>query len=187
MNKKHGLLFVLSSPSGGGKTTITKALLQRNPALTLSVSVTTRAPRPHEVDGKDYHFISQETFISMRDQDAFVEWAEVFGNFYGTPKAPLEKAIEHRQKVLLDLDWQGRASLYALFPKQTVTIFIAPPSLEELERRLRARVSDSEEVIALRMKEAEAQMAHAKEYGHVVINDDLECAIEAVENIILQK
>lgn len=187
MSKQHGLLFVLSAPSGGGKTTITKALLQRHPALTLSVSVTTRPPRAYEIDGKDYHFISQEAFLSMRDQDAFVEWAEVFGNFYGTPKAPLEKAIEQGQKVLLDLDWQGRKSLVDLFPKQTVSIFIVPPSLEELERRLRARVSDSEEVIALRMKEAEAQMAHSKEYDHVVINDDLERAVEAVEGIIIVK
>ena len=170
---RRGILFVVSSPSGAGKTTLTRRLLDKDGGTELSISYTTRAPRPGEVDGRDYSFVGESTFHRMRDEGAFLEWAEVFGHLYGTPIAPVMQAIEEGRDVLFDIDWQGAQQLAERARGDLVTVFILPPSRGALEDRLRRRAQDTDEVVARRMAQADAEMSHYAEYGYVIVNDDL--------------
>ncbi len=182
--KRRGLLFVLSSPSGAGKTTISRALLARNPNLSVSVSVTTRPPRPGEVDGKDYHFITKDKFDEMVKNDELLEHAKVFRNYYGTPLEPVKQALENSQDIIFDIDWQGTQQLKQKLDDDIVTTFILPPSKEELERRLRARQQDEESVIIERMKKAADEISHYSEYTYVIINNDLDHSISQAQAIL---
>lgn len=182
--KRRGLLFVLSSPSGAGKTTISRALLARNPDLNVSVSVTTREPRPGEVDGKDYHFISKDKFDEMVKNDELLEHAKVFRNYYGTPLEPVKKALDDEQDIIFDIDWQGTQQLKQKLDDDIVTVFILPPSKDELERRLRARQQDEEHVIIERMKKAADEISHYSEYTYVIINTDLDQSISKAQAIL---
>ena len=173
---RRGILFVVSSPSGAGKTTLTRRLLDKDDGTELSISYTTRAPRPGEVDGRDYSFVGESTFQRMRDEGAFLEWAEVFGHLYGTPIAPVMQAIEEGRDVLFDIDWQGAQQLAERARGDLVTVFILPPSRDALEDRLRRRAQDTDEVVARRMAQADAEMSHYAEYGYVIVNDDLDRA-----------
>jgi guanylate kinase len=181
---RRGLALVLSSPSGAGKTTISRALLALEPELELSVSVTTRAMRPGETDGKDYHFISRDRFGGMVQAGALLEHATVFDNGYGTPRAPVEAALSAGRDVLFDIDWQGTQQVAARMRDDLVTVFILPPSAEELKRRLIQRAADSPEVIARRMAKAADEMSHFPEYDYVVINRDLDRSIGEVRAIL---
>ena len=179
----EGCLIVISGPSGAGKTTLCSMLLKEFPNLEFSVSFTTRPPRPGEVNGKDYWFVSKEEFLKRIEEGDFLEWAEVYGNLYGTSKSQIEKALKEGKNLLLVLDTQGALRVKELFP-EAVLIFILPPSLEELERRLRKRGADGEEVIARRLKEAEREMEKAELYDFVVVNDDLEGAFKELREIV---
>lgn len=181
--KRRGLLFVLSSPSGAGKSTIARMLMATDDGIALSVSATTRPIRPGEVDGRDYHFVSAETFEQMVADGAFLEWAHVFGHRYGTLKSEVMKAIEGGRDVLLDIDWQGTQQLKQVDP-DIVRVFILPPSMAELERRLRGRGTDADEVIDRRMERAAAEISHWAEYDYVLINNDAEKCRELVHNIL---
>lgn len=182
--KRRGLLFVLSSPSGAGKTTITRALLERDPHLTISVSVTTRTPRPGEVNGKDYHFISKEEFDAMVEGNLLLEHAKVFGNYYGTPLGPVEDALANSQDIIFDIDWQGTQQLKQKLVNDLVTVFILPPSKVELERRLRGRQQDDENIIRDRMKKASDEISHYSEYDYIIINTELEHSIATAQSIL---
>lgn len=173
---RRGLLLVMSSPSGAGKTTLSRRLLAADANIAMSVSVTTRAARPGEVDGRDYRFISKEKFASMRDGGELLEWAEVFGNFYGTPRQPVEEALAKGRDVLFDIDWQGTQQLAQAMEDDLVRIFILPPSADELRDRLIRRAQDSATVVAKRMAEASREISHWPEYDYVVVNDDIEQA-----------
>jgi guanylate kinase len=181
---RRGLMLVLSSPSGAGKSTISKALLAAEPQLAMSVSATTRTPRPGEVDGKDYHFIALERMKTMIDNGEFLEHAKVFDNYYGTPKAPVEAALAAGKDVLFDIDWQGTQQVAANARPDLVTVFVLPPSVEELERRLRGRAQDPEEVIQKRMSKAADEMSHWPEYDYVIVNRDLDVSIASVRSIL---
>jgi len=181
--KRRGLLFVLSSPSGAGKSTIARMLLAEDDGIAMSVSATTRPPRPGEVDGEDYHFVSDERFTELVASGAFLEWATVFGNRYGTLKSEVTKTIEGGRDVLLDIDWQGTQQLKQVDP-DIVRAFILPPSMEELERRLRHRGTDGEEVIQKRMDRAANEISHWAEYDYVLINNNAEKCRELVHNIL---
>ena len=182
--QRRGLMFILSSPSGAGKTTISRMLLQRDPEIKLSVSATTRPMREGEVDGKDYHFVSQEQFDQMVENSEFLEWATVFGNSYGTPKAQVKAGLREGQDYLFDIDWQGTQQLYQKMEVDVVRVFILPPSLEELQRRLNGRGTDSPEVIAARMERARAEISHWDGYDYVVVNDDVESCYAQVCEIL---
>lgn len=164
----------MSSPSGAGKTTLSRKLLASDKNITMSVSVTTRPSRPSEVDGKDYHFITKERFAQMRDRNELLEWAEVFGNFYGTPRKPVEEALAKGRDVLFDIDWQGTQQLAQAMSEDLVRVFILPPSAEELQNRLINRQQDSSSVVAKRMAEASREISHWPEYDYVVVNDEVE-------------
>ena len=181
---RRGLLFVLSSPSGAGKTTITRSLLENDPGLRVSISVTTRPPRPGEVDGKDYHFITKAQFDSMVEGNQLLEHAKVFGNHYGTPLRPVEEALANSQDIVFDIDWQGTQQLVEKARDDLVSIFILPPSWRELERRLFSRAEDTPAEINKRMAKATDEMSHWAEYDYVIINRDLESSIEAVRAIL---
>ena len=181
--KREGILFVVSAPSGAGKTTLCKRMIDLFPNLGHSVSFTTRAPRGSEKDGIDYHFVNADTFRRMIDDDAFVEWAQVHDNFYGTALQTLEEARRQGADVLLDIDFQGAAQL----KKQdvgAVFVFIAPPNMTELERRLRQRGTDSDEVIACRLDNAAGELREAQWYDYIVINDDIDRAAKQLQGII---
>jgi guanylate kinase len=180
------LLLVLSSPSGAGKTTLTRRLRERFPALRFSVSHTTRKPRVNEVDGKDYHFVSREQFQALVDNDSFVEWAEVHGNFYGTSRAEIERAKSDANccGILFDIDYQGARQIRAKQP-DVVTIFILPPSMDELLRRLRGRASETEDVVARRFEAAKVEIEHYGFFDYLVVNDDLERAFEHLVSVVL--
>jgi len=182
--ERRGLLLVISSPSGAGKTTLTRRLLDSDPSITMSVSVTTRAPRPGEVDGKDYLFISMEKFNAMRDSGELLEWAEVFGNCYGTPKAPVQASLAVGRDVLFDIDWQGTQQLAQVMPEDLVRIFILPPSAEALQDRLIRRAQDSVVTVAKRMAEAAREISHWAEYDYVIVNHDLETSDREIRAIL---
>lgn len=182
--ERRGLMFVLSSPSGAGKTTLTRMLIDEIPDLRMSVSVTTRSMRPGEVDGKDYYFVDQAKFDAMVANDELLEWAKVFGNCYGTPKAPVEAALAAGRNVLFDIDWQGAQQLHSRAPSDMVSVFILPPSVQALEQRLHTRAQDSEEIIRERMKKAGDEMSHFDAYDYIVVNDNIGVAFEAVKSIL---
>jgi len=182
--KRRGLMFVLSSPSGAGKTTIAHRLLQEDAEIVLSVSVTTRPIRPGETDGLDYRFTDRAGFKAMIEADEFLEWAEVFGHLYGTPKAQIKAGLKDGQDFLFDIDWQGTQQLYQRMETDVVRVFLLPPSIEALEARLRSRGTDSEEVIQSRMARARAEISHWDGYDYVVINDDMETCFHEVHGIL---
>ncbi|WP_419902424.1 guanylate kinase [Kiloniella sp.] len=182
--KRRGLMLVLSSPSGAGKTTISRILLDKENELTLSVSATTRRKRPGEVHGKDYYFVSVKEFDEMVERGDMLEYATVFDNKYGTPREPVEKGLSGGQDVLFDIDWQGTQQVAARAANDIVRVFILPPSLKELERRLYARAQDSEEVVKGRMSKAADEMSHWAEYDYIIINENVEKSVEDVQAIL---
>ncbi|KTR06115.1 guanylate kinase [Aureimonas ureilytica] len=181
---RRGLMLVISSPSGAGKSTIARTLLDLDPKFSLSISVTTRKRRPSEIDGVHYHFITVEEFERLRSTDALLEWAEVHGNLYGTPRASAEKAMREGRDMLFDIDWQGARQLQEQAKTDIVSIFILPPSMEELAQRLTRRAEDSKETIAMRLKNACVEIERWRDYEYVVINDDLDRAFSAVLSIV---
>jgi len=181
---RRGIMLVLSSPSGAGKSTISRNLLESDPSFELSISVTTRARRGSEIDGRHYHFRSRREFESMRDNDELLEWAEVHGNFYATPRAPAEKALAEGRDMLFDIDWQGAEQLREKMRADIVSIFILPPTMRELKGRLRRRAEDADEVIAARLANARAEIEHWRDYDYVVVNDDLDAAFAQVQAIV---
>ena len=181
---RRGLMLVLSSPSGPGRTSISRALLAREPGLSMSVSATTRPKRPGEVAGRDYHFVDTETFGLMVNRDELLEHAKVFGNYYGTPRAPVEASLASGHDVLFDIDWQGTQQLRQTAGRDLVAIFILPPSTRELEKRLTSRAQDSARVVAERMAKAADEMSHWPEYDYVLVNEDLETSTAAVVSIL---
>jgi guanylate kinase len=183
MTKKRGRLFVITAPSGAGKSSLIKALLKSDPALGLSISYTTRPPRPGEKNGREYHFVDDKAFLAMRERGEFLESAEVHGNRYGTSKKVIQEALEKGQDLLLEIDWQGARQVRRLYP-DCVGVFILPPSVEELERRMRARGQDSEEVIRRRLDNAREELAHAGEFNYAIINKDFDTARGELAGII---
>lgn len=181
---RRGLMFILSSPSGAGKTTLSRMLLAKDAEIKLSVSATTRPPRPGEVDGVHYHFVLESQFDQMVEEDDFYEWAHVFGHRYGTPKGIIRTALKQGQDFLFDIDWQGTQQLYQKDQQDVVRVFILPPSIDELHRRLQGRATDSAEVIAARMERARAEISHWDGYDYVIINDDVDVCFEKVRAIL---
>ena len=181
---RRGLLFILSSPSGAGKTTISRKLLAADEQIKLSVSATTRPPREGEVDGLHYQFVSDDDFDRMVDEDDFYEWAHVFDNRYGTPKGAIREALKEGEDFLFDIDWQGTQQLKQKDDQDVVTVFILPPSLAELRSRLEGRATDSGDVIDGRMARARDEISHWAEYDYVVVNDDVEQCFEKVREIL---
>lgn len=181
---RRGLMLVLSSPSGAGKTTVARRLLADDPEMTMSVSVTTRPPRDGEKDGVDYQFVDETKFARMVDEERFLEHAMVFGNAYGTPRTYVEKALKAGHDVLFDIDWQGTQQLGLRARGDLASVFLLPPSMEELASRLRDRAQDSNEVVRDRMIKAAAEMSHWAEYDYVLINNDLEHTVDAVRAIL---
>lgn len=177
-------MLVLSSPSGAGKSTISRALLEKHPDLTMSVSATTRPMRPGEVEGKDYYFIDTDKFQNMVAAGEFLEHANVFDNYYGTPRGPVEEALRAGKDVLFDVDWQGTQQLRQNARDDLASIFILPPSVEELERRLYARAQDPEEVVKRRMAKATSEMSHWAEYDYIIVNQDIPQSVAEAEAIL---
>lgn len=184
LGQRRGLMLVLSSPSGAGKTTITRRILERDAELTISVSVTTRPQRPGEIDGVHYHFIDKAEFDRRVAANQLLEYATVFGNSYGTPRGPVEASLAAGRDVVADVDWQGTQQLQQNFRDNMVSVFVLPPSLDELERRLRSRAQDSAAVVAERMEKAADEMSHWAEYDYVIVNDRLEESIAHVATIL---
>jgi guanylate kinase len=182
--ERRGLMFVLSSPSGAGKTTLSRMLVKETPALKMSVSATTRPMRPGEVEAKDYYFVDQQRFDVMIANGELLEWATVFGNRYGTPRGPVEASLVAGHDVLFDIDWQGTQQLRSRSPNDVVSVFILPPSVSALEQRLHTRAQDSEDVIRGRMKKAGDEMSHFDAYDYIVVNDNIGIAFEAVRSIL---
>jgi guanylate kinase len=187
MSSKRGYILVLSSPSGAGKSTLARQLLQDDglPTPKLSVSLTTRQRRPSEIDGTHYHFIDEVSFLQRRDQGALLEWAEVHGNFYGTPREPVERALSQGHIMLFDIDWQGTEQVRAAMPDDTVTVFVLPPSFEELRARITRRAEDKPDVIEKRLENACDEMTHWRDYDYVITNTDLGEAYEQLRAIYL--
>ncbi|MEX6633806.1 guanylate kinase [Hyphococcus lacteus] len=181
---RRGLMFILSSPSGAGKTTLADRLLTKDGEMVLSVSVTTRPRRPGESHGKDYFFVTEEEFFRMRDNNEFMEWANVFGYYYGTPTSLVQDTLRQGKDVLFDIDWQGAQQLDEVAGEDVVKVFILPPSREELERRLRKRAQDPEDVVQKRMAKADAEMSHWAEYDYVIVNYDLIESEELLRSIL---
>jgi guanylate kinase len=181
---RRGILIVLSSPSGAGKSTITRAMLEREPDLQFSVSVTTRKPRAGEIDGHHYHFIDKDRFDRMVKQGALLEHAGVFGSYYGTPRAPIDAALVAGRDVILDLDWQGTQQLKQAMRDDVVSVFILPPDRATLEKRLKSRAQDSDEVVRQRMVKSADELSHWPEYDYVIVNDDLEHSVAQTKAIL---
>ena len=181
---RRGIMLVVSSPSGAGKTTLTRNLLAQEQNISLSISVTTRARRPSEIDHVHYHFISMPEFESLRDGGGLLEWAAVHGNCYGTPRAPVETALSAGQDMLFDIDWQGTRQLYQTMRRDIVSVFVLPPSADELKARLERRAEDSAEIIARRLRNAIEEIAHWNEYDHVLVNDDLDRSFAQLRAIL---
>ncbi|WP_421791382.1 guanylate kinase [Hyphobacterium sp.] len=181
---RRGMMLVLSSPSGAGKTTLSKRLIMHHPDVVLSVSATTRAPRPKEVDGEDYFFIDKGHFEAQIKENGFFEHARVFDHYYGTPKGPVEEALSDGRDVIFDIDWQGAQQLAEQAPKDVVRVFILPPSMRLLEDRLRKRGQDSDEIIQGRMARSEAEISHWQEYDYCIVNEDFSGALEELELIL---
>ena len=173
---RRGVLLVISSPSGAGKTSLSRRLIADHPELALSVSATTRAPRPGELDGREYHFVDAAAFRKLVDEDAFLEWAEVHEHRYGTPRAPIMQALSVGRDVLFDIDWQGAAAIASRASADTVRVFILPPSMKALAERLHSRAQDAEDVIARRLGRAKGEIAKWADYDYVIVNDDFERA-----------
>jgi guanylate kinase len=184
LTRRRGLMLVLSSPSGAGKTTLSRRLLQTDPDIVMSVSATTRAPRPNEVDGQDYFFVSPQRFDEMVKAGEFLEHAIVFGNQYGTPRMPVMAALEAGKDVLFDIDWQGTQQLKMQAREDLASVFVVPPSKAELERRLRIRAQDSEDVVKARMAKANDELSHWAEYDYLLMNDDIQHAQGKLEEIL---
>jgi guanylate kinase len=182
--ERRGLMFVLSSPSGAGKTTLSRLLIERVQGLALSVSATTRPMRPGEVDGRDYRFVDTATFAAMVKRDELLEWATVFDNRYGTPRAPVEAALSSGRDVLFDIDWQGTQQLREKARADVVSVFILPPSAADLESRLHTRAQDSDEVIRGRMDRAAHELSHWAEYDYIIINRNVDEAFAEVNSIL---
>ena len=182
--QRRGLLIVLSSPSGAGKTTISRMLLDADPEVTMSISATTRPKRPGEVEGEDYHFVDDAEFDRLIEANEFVEWAPVFGYRYGTPKAPVKQALRDGGDILFDIDWQGTQQLHSAMGEDLVRIFILPPSMAELERRLRSRGTDPEQVVADRMQRAASEISHWAEYDYVLVNEETDDCLADVRKIV---
>lgn len=181
---RRGLMFILSSPSGAGKTTISRRLLERDGHIRMSISATTRPMRPGEVDGRDYHFLSQPEFDRMVEAGEFMEWAHVFGHSYGTPKAQIKAGLKDGVDYLFDIDWQGTQQLYQKAETDVVRVFLLPPSIAELRRRLTSRGTDSAEVIAARMERARAEISHWDGYDYVVVNNDIDGCFAQVRQVL---
>lgn len=182
---RRGLLLILSSPSGAGKSTLAKMLMQWDPTIRFSVSATTRAPRPGEVDGREYYFRSRAEFEDMVAAGEMLEHAEVFGNFYGSPKGPVQVAMAEGRDTLFDIDWQGGQQIRnSALGRDVVSVFVLPPSIAELERRLRGRAQDSDEVIAGRMAKSQAEISHWAEYDYVLVNDDLDKTFNSLLTVL---
>jgi guanylate kinase len=181
---RRGLMLVLSSPSGAGKSTIARHLMEQDKDIDLSVSVTTRGRRPSEIDGVHYHFIDKATFERMRADGELLEWAEVHGNCYGTPKAPVERALAAGRDVLFDIDWQGADQVAKAMPQDLVRIFVLPPTMTELAARLERRAEDKADVIARRLANARAEISHWRDYDYVLINKDLQTSLEKAQAIL---
>ncbi len=181
---RRGLCLILSSPSGAGKTTLARALLGSAAGLAHSISVTTRPPRPGEAEGVDYFFVTRDRFESAREAGELIEWAEVFGNLYGTPAQPVMRALAEGRDILFDIDWQGAAQIASLLPGDTARVFILPPSAEELSRRIYARGTDARDVIENRMKAAANEISHWEEYDYVVVNTNVEDSLSALQAIL---
>ena len=182
---RRGLLYILSSPSGAGKTTLARRLVAADPNITLSVSVTTRKSRPGETDGVDYHFTDHARFEAMKTSGALLEWARVFDNFYGTPRTAVDAAIQAGRDVLFDIDWQGAQQLSEKMPGDVVRVFVLPPSGSVLETRLKSRAQDPPDVVARRMAAASAEISHWPEYDYVIVNTDLDDSVRAVTAILV--
>jgi guanylate kinase len=181
---RRGLMLVISSPSGAGKSTIARTLMDRDQQISLSVSVTTRPRRQSEIEGVHYHFVSQREFERLRDSDSLLEWAQVHGNYYGTPREAVETAMGEGRDMLFDIDWQGAQQLQEKMSADVVSIFILPPTMAELQSRLHRRAEDSEEVIQTRLNNSRAEIKHWREYDYVIVNDDLNSAFDAVQSIV---
>lgn len=182
---RRGLLLILSSPSGAGKSTLARRLMEWDPSLRFSVSATTRAPRPGEVDGREYYFKSRADFEAMVAAGEMLEHAEVFGNFYGSPKGPVESAMTEGRDTLFDIDWQGGQQIRnSSLGRDVVSVFVLPPSIAELERRLRGRAQDSDEVIAGRMAKSQSEISHWAEYDYVIVNNDIDMAFNDLLTIL---
>jgi guanylate kinase len=179
----RGRLFVIAAPSGAGKTSLVKALLQRKPELHVSISYTTRPKRPTEEDGREYHFVSRDEFQRLEERGQFLEYAQVFDNFYGTGRRPVETELARGNNVVLEIDWQGAQQVRRALP-ECVTVFILPPSRQSLEERLRNRRTDSEQVIARRLRDAVGDMSHWNEFNYVVINDAFEKAVQDLVSVV---
>jgi guanylate kinase len=182
--ERRGLMFVLSSPSGAGKTTLSRMLVAETPDLQMSVSATTRPMRPGEMEGRDYYFVDQNRFEAMVQSGDLLEWANVFDNSYGTPRLAVETALSSGKDILFDIDWQGTQQLRSRSPNDVVSVFILPPSVQALEQRLHTRAQDSDAVIRGRMKEAGDEMSHFDAYDYIVINDNIGIAFEAIKSIL---
>ena len=181
---RRGIMLVVSSPSGAGKTTLTRNLLEQEENVSLSISVTTRARRASEIDGVHYHFIPRRRFESMRDADELLEWAEVHGNYYGTPREPVETALAAGRDMLFDIDWQGTQQLYAKMRADVVSVFVLPPSASELKARLERRAEDSGDVITRRLRNAAEEIPHWNEYDYVLVNRDLDKSFARLRAIL---
>jgi guanylate kinase len=181
---RRGIMLVLSSPSGAGKTTLSRNLLEQEENVALSVSVTTRPRRPSEIEGVHYNFVTKQQFEGMRDSGQLLEWAEVHGNYYGTPREPVEKALSSGRDVLFDIDWQGTQQLYEKMPNDVVSVFVLPPSANELKLRLERRAEDSETIIAERLRNAAEEFRHWSEYDYILVNRDLDKSFTRLRSIL---